>query len=216
MGSMATTSGGPPAPARGQDGGRGFGLPPPDPRAAGAAPDPYTIDGRPFVGIQLGAVSFVDEGTADVLDLLRERAGVNAVLLAYHNCAGPRYAAFHRNLARTIFGDARPEASLELMYGILGVAEAPLDELPQTGWSADYVRRETARAVAGVGGRVAILPGIGIDIPTARDQTRCTAEGTRAAVEAAMAGGARGVILSRKYSEMRLANLFAAKDAIPG
>ena len=30
-----------------------------------------------------------------------------------------------------------------------------------------------------------------------------------------MAGGARGVILSRKYSEMRLANLFATKDAIP-
>ena len=137
-------------------------------------------------------------------------------MVAYHNCAGPRYATFHRTLARTIFGDAPSEASLELMYGILGVAEAPLDELPQTGWSADYVRRETARAVAGVGGRVAILPGIDIDIPTAPDQARCTPEGTRAAVQAAMAGGARGVILSRKYSEMRLANLFAAKDAIPG
>ena len=136
-------------------------------------------------------------------------------VVAYHNCAGPRYAAFHRSLARTIFGDARPEASLELMYGILGVEEASLDELAQTGWSADYVRRETARAVCSVGDRVAILPGIDIDIPTAPNQAQCTPEGTRAAIEAAMAGGAKGVILSRKYSEMRLDNLFATKDAIP-
>ena len=136
-------------------------------------------------------------------------------VVAYHNCAGPRYASFHRTLATTIFGDARPEASLELMYGILGVDEAPLDELPTAGWSADYVRRETARAVAHVGKRVAILPGIDIDIPTAKDQAQCTPEGTAAAVKAALDGGARGVILSRKYSEMRLDDLFAVKEAIP-
>ena len=41
-----------------------------------------TETGAPFVGIQIGAVSFVDEGTPEVLDLLRERAGVNAILLA--------------------------------------------------------------------------------------------------------------------------------------
>ncbi|HEX2034215.1 MAG TPA: hypothetical protein VHS99_08520 [Chloroflexota bacterium] len=135
-------------------------------------------------------------------------------VVAYHNCAGPRYAAFHRMLASTIFADARPEASLELMYGILGVDEASLDELPGAGWSADYVRRETQRAVAGVGGAVAILPGIDVDIPTGEGQTRCTPQSTRAAVEAAFAGGARGVILSRKYSEMRLPNLFAVKEAL--
>jgi len=48
------------------------------------ADDPYTIAGRPFVGIQVGAASFVDEGTDAVLDLFRERAGINAVLLASH------------------------------------------------------------------------------------------------------------------------------------
>ena len=62
---------------------------------------------------------------------------------------------------------------------------------------------------------MAILPGIDVDIPTGPDHVKCTPEGTRAAVAAAFAGGARGVILSRKYSEMRLDNLFAAKDAIP-
>ena len=31
-----------------------------------------------MIGIQVGAVSFVDEGTERVLDVLQERAGVNA------------------------------------------------------------------------------------------------------------------------------------------
>ncbi len=135
-------------------------------------------------------------------------------VVAYHNCAGPRYASFHRTLANTIFHDAPPEASLELMYGILGVDEAPLDQLPHTGWSADYVRRETARAVANVGEQVAILPGIDIDIPTGPEQVKCTPEGTAAAVRAAFDGGAKGLILSRKYSEMFLDNLAGAGKAM--
>ena len=43
-----------------------------------------TARGEPFVGIQVGAISFVDEGTEAVLDLFRDRAGINAVLLACH------------------------------------------------------------------------------------------------------------------------------------
>ena len=35
-----------------------------------------------FVGIQIGAVSLVDEGVETVLDLLQEKAGVTAVFLA--------------------------------------------------------------------------------------------------------------------------------------
>src|ERR1039457_5751472 len=34
------------------------------------------------IGIQVGAVSFVDEGTENVLDVLQERACVNALFLA--------------------------------------------------------------------------------------------------------------------------------------
>ena len=40
------------------------------------------------------------------------------------------------------------------------------------------------------------------------------AEGSHDAVLAAFHGGADGVILSRKYSEMKLANLGGAGDAI--
>lgn len=35
-----------------------------------------------FVGIQIGAISFVDEGVDEVLDLLQEKAGVNALLIS--------------------------------------------------------------------------------------------------------------------------------------
>ncbi|MGB7340386.1 MAG: hypothetical protein WBC91_15925 [Phototrophicaceae bacterium] len=36
----------------------------------------------PFVGIQIGAISFVDEGVEEVLDILQEKAGVNAILIS--------------------------------------------------------------------------------------------------------------------------------------
>jgi hypothetical protein len=35
-----------------------------------------------FVGIQIGAISFVDEGVDSVLDLLQEKAGVNALMIS--------------------------------------------------------------------------------------------------------------------------------------
>ena len=35
-----------------------------------------------FVGIQIGAVSFVDEGIEEVLDILQERGAINALMLA--------------------------------------------------------------------------------------------------------------------------------------
>ena len=44
--------------------------------------------------------------------------------------------------------------------GLLQLDEAPYEDLPSTGFSADYVRRETERAVAGVNGQCRIYPGI--------------------------------------------------------
>ena len=76
------------------------------------------------------------------------------------------------------------------------------------------MRQETARAVAAASGRCAIYPGIDIDIPTPPGTTRSSREQVRDATRAAFAGGAQGVVLSRKYSEMRLDNLAGAGDAI--
>src|SRR6266542_6323808 len=37
---------------------------------------------RPLIAIQVGAISFADEGIPQVLDVLQERAGVNAIHFA--------------------------------------------------------------------------------------------------------------------------------------
>ena len=42
----------------------------------------YTAVSSKMIGIQVGAISFVDEGTEKVLDVLQERAGVNTLFLA--------------------------------------------------------------------------------------------------------------------------------------
>ena len=64
------------------------------------------------------------------------------------------------------------------------------------------------------GPTVCIWPGIDIDIPTGANQSKSTPQGTKDAVSAAFRAGAHGVILSRKYSEMKLANLSGAGDAV--
>jgi len=55
-----------------------------------------------------------------------------------------------------------------------------------------------------------ILTGIDIGIPTGKGSRKASPEDTYAAVSAALKAGADGLVLSRKYSEMRLANLSAA------
>jgi len=92
--------------------------------------------------------------------------------------------------------------------------DQPLDALAAAGVGADYVRRETKRAIAGAGPTLKIWPGIDIDIPDAATSKKSQPDDVSAAVKAAFDGGAHGVLLSRKYSEMRLANLRGAGRAI--
>jgi hypothetical protein len=130
--------------------------------------------------------------------------------VVYNNCAGPRMAVFLDQLSTTLFHDAKPEDILPFYYKIMNYEEAPYRQLSTTGLSADYVLRETKRAIAGVNNEIPIYPGIDIDIPTESDQKQTTPEDVRQAVKAAFAAGAPGVVLSRKYSEMKLANLSGA------
>lgn len=136
-------------------------------------------------------------------------------VVMYNNSGGPRMARYIRNVTRTVFADLTPEAALQLSYALLQYPdEAPLADIPTRGLSADYVRRETARAVASAGARMKIWPGIDVDIPTGANEKHTTPDDVHAAVKAAFDGGAHGVILSRKYSEMRLDNLRAAGRAV--
>jgi hypothetical protein len=137
-------------------------------------------------------------------------------MVIYHNCAGERMAGYINTVGSTIYGDVPKQELLDFHYRVLDYRqEKPLADIPQTGFSSDYVFRETQRARNGLAGAATKLwPGIDIDIPTAANHSKCSPAGTRDAVVAAFRGGADGVILSRKYSEMKLANLRGAGEAI--
>lgn len=134
----------------------------------------------------------------------------------YNNVAGPRFAQYIKNVQSTIWRDFTPEEVLSMHYKFLGYEgeEMNLDKLAQAGLTAKYVGRETERCIADVDGAVPIYPGIDIDLPTAMTDKQTQPSDVKQAVLAAFQAGAPGVVLSRKYSEMRLANLAAVGDAL--
>jgi hypothetical protein len=133
----------------------------------------------------------------------------------YNNCAGPRLAVYIWNVQSTIFRDQTPEQVLEMHYKIMGLQGEPsLDKLPTAGLSGESVGMETRRAIADVEGTIPIYPGIDIDIPTGLDEKRTQPSDVKAATLAALKAGAPGVVLSRKYAEMKLTNIAGAKAAL--
>ncbi len=136
-------------------------------------------------------------------------------VVVYNNCGGERYRRFIDNVGSTVFRDVPKDELLRFNNHLLGYGdEAGLEALPGAGLSPDYIARETKRALQGVEGRCRIIPGIDIGIPTGSESRKATPEDTYAAVAAALKAGADGVVLSRKYSEMRLDNLAAAGRAV--
>jgi len=136
-------------------------------------------------------------------------------MVMYNNCGGERMATYINNVGSTIYGDVPAQELLDFHYRVLDYQEKSLAEIPKTGLSADYVYREAKRAAEALAGtKTKLWPGIDIDIPTAADHSKCTPDGTKEAVLAAFRGGAHGVILSRKYSEMMLADLKGAGAAL--
>ncbi len=139
-------------------------------------------------------------------------------IATYNNAGGPRMAKYLNRLSDTFFHDATPPEFLEFYYQIMNYHEAPYDKLATTGLSPDYVARETRRALVGVAGEVQIYPGIDIDVPTlikTDAPVKHTAPAdVRASLKAAFGAGANGVILSREYAEMWLANLAAAGNTL--
>jgi hypothetical protein len=136
-------------------------------------------------------------------------------MVMYHNCAGERMAGYIDGVTGTLFGDLSRQEALDFHYRVMNFRERGIEQIPFTGWSADSVFRETRRAIEGAAGtKTEIWPGIDIDIPTEASHSKCTPQGTRDAVAAAFKAGAHGVILSRKYSEMKLANLAGAGEGV--
>ena len=136
-------------------------------------------------------------------------------VVMYNNCGGERIALYVDNIGSTLYGDLTKQQLAEFTYEVMGYKEPSYAQIPHTGLSADYVYRETKRALEGVAGtNTQIWSGLDVDIPTEANNSKCTPQSVKEAVQAAFKAGAPGVILSRKYSEMRLANLSGAGDAI--
>ena len=136
-------------------------------------------------------------------------------IVVYNNCGGPRYAHAIDNFASTVFRDVPADELQTFFDHLLGYkGEKSHADLPKSGLSADYVARETRRALDDVQGKCKIVPGIDIDIPTEAGQKKTSPDDVHAATLAALNAGADGLIFSRKYSEMRLANLAAGGRAV--
>jgi hypothetical protein len=77
----------------------------------------------------------------------------------------------------------------------------------------DYITRETRRAIADTGHSIRIYPSVDINVPIKPGERTSTPEAVTAEVRAALETGADGIVLSREYTEMWLANLGAAGEA---
>lgn len=138
--------------------------------------------------------------------------------IAYHDVLGPRIRWWYlERFQKTILGEVSLEDSLNLYYDLFGydrTKEPSLAELETKGFSPDYVFRETRRSLASAAGKTKIYPGIGFDVPWGRDHLPADPDEVYEAVRRAFEAGAHGVVASREYEEMRLANLKAFGRAV--
>lgn len=79
---------------------------------------------------------------------------------------------------------------------------------------ADYVATEIRRAVQAIGGKAPLIAGIGIDIPHDNRPLAANPDEVTEVVRRAFAAGAAGILISREYDEMRVANLRAIGRAL--
>jgi hypothetical protein len=142
----------------------------------------------------------------------------------YHNCGGSRIASYIESVGQTLYGDVPAEELAQFHYRVLNYSEAPYSQVRAKGLSPDYVYRESKRAMDHTrGSSTLIFPGIDIDIPVREADlgpldpakaARSTRGGIREVIRQAFRPGIAGIVVSRKYSEMRLDCLSGVGDAI--
>ena len=102
------------------------------------------------------------------------------------------------------------------MYKILGLNEAPWDEVVQKGMDPDtYVYGQCMDAVRGVEGKVDVYMGIGVDAPRSKaNQAVCTPDIVRRSVLATFRAGGKGIVYSPSFAGMNLSNLVGGAQAL--
>ena len=137
--------------------------------------------------------------------------------ILYHDVLAPRIRNWYlARFQKTILSEISLEQSLDLYYALFGLdktKEPKLDQLNTTGFSPDYVYRETKRSKASAEGKTKIYPGIGFDVPWS-GTIPGNPEKIYECVMKAFEAGADGIVVSREYEEMRTANLRAVGRAM--
>ena len=136
--------------------------------------------------------------------------------ITYQHQSGLIYQKEMEDFHRTILRDFTPDEMTPIMYKLLGLDEAPWDQVVQAGMQpASYVGGQCADAVRGVNGKAKVYMGIGVDAPRQRaDQAVCTPEIVRDSVLATYANGGEGVVFAPNYASMKLTNLDGAAAAL--
>ena len=136
--------------------------------------------------------------------------------ITYQHQSGGIYINEMKQLHASLLRDLAPAELTPIMYRILGLDEAPWDELLGVGMSpASYVGGQCRATVEALDGELPVLMGVGVDAPrSGPDQAACTPEIVYESVHAAYEAGAAGVIYSPNYASMKLTNLDGGARAL--
>ena len=136
--------------------------------------------------------------------------------ITYQHQSGLIFANEMAPFFESVLRDFTPDAFIPIMYKLLGLDEAPWDQVVQAGLDPDtYVYGQCADAVRGVDGKVPVYMGLGVDAPRQRaDQAQCTPDIVRRSVLATYRAGGEGVIFAPNYASMKLSNLDGAAEAL--
>ena len=86
--------------------------------------------------------------------------------ITYQHQSGQVYMKEMGDFHKTFLADFSPQEVTPLMYKLLGLQEAPWDDLMAAGMDPDtYVYGQCADAVRGVAGKIPVYMGIGVDTP---------------------------------------------------
>ncbi len=141
-------------------------------------------------------------------------------IVMYNHVGGARVHRFVENMQNSIYGDMTQQECLDFISKIMGYTDMDINRIESAGLPSEILKSETLRAKKGVeGASTKIYPAVDIDIPPVssgyREYTKSTTpQDVRDSVSAALDGGADGIILARKYSEMKLSTIEGTRWAL--
>jgi hypothetical protein len=136
--------------------------------------------------------------------------------ITYQHQAGEIWAKELSFFRKTILRDFEPDEATRALFRILGLNEAPFEELVSTGMDPDsYVHGQCADAVRGVDGQANVYMGIGVDAPRMRPEVaKCSQDIVYRSVMATYRAGGDGVVLAPNYASMHLTHLDGVAQAL--